>query len=61
MGDERPEATAPGSDAPGAHDVPGDLARRQPISVDAASLPATGAWRPGQPVGDRQFVSSPPG
>src|SRR5438128_667900 len=28
---------------------------RAPLSADA--LPATGAWRPGDPVGRRQFVS----
>ncbi len=32
--------------------------RRAPLSADP--LPASGAWRPGDPVGDRRFVTLPP-
>jgi homoserine O-acetyltransferase/O-succinyltransferase len=33
--------------------------RRAPLSADL--LPASGAWRPGDPVGDRRFVGLPAG
>ena len=51
MTQARPDGT--GADAPSS--------TRAPISVDEASLPASGAWRPGDPVGERRFAVSHPG